>query len=935
MRYLYSILLIVLFSLTAVAVEYTAQPYSPITGGGRLPASIRACTDAADPTEDQAILYNSDDACAEWRDIPGLEAALTVGLDIGGDGDNSAALTKIILLNDDNGICTELDDELTCDFSNPVPLADKAAAVEAENNIQALEQKDVGGTLKNLISLDDQDEYNIGAPSFPINMLGDLDADQVQFADPDDVYSADTLGAVISALRVDNTIGPNQTTGKLDWTQIVGMPEDFADGVDDGGEGSGTSVEVDIGSNGTDSSAMTKLSTIGDDNDILIEDPGNPNEFLMDFGLNWPEADNALTCDLADEASALTGFSGVTETTPQDDDILHYDTGAWVNVAPPWMTFAGGLFTGKVTQHTQALTIADSGNGSPAADSATTLAGNILRVTCSDADGCNLTLSETNAVNGQVVAIENASANPITFIETADVVTNCGVDDVILNAGTVLYYKYNTNIWTQQCSLTNGFAGIPELCTGGDFSLGSLPNGNASCNAIAAAVVDFNGVGNGYAAAANIEAALAEITNAPGAVNTTGIIDYKNLVNVPDSIANGITFGSSASIDIAESPTDTFNWKFNYANHAVGDNVALGVNECVFGANGILCEAGTSDAIENFLSFPAQAGSDQTGTIIWSLDKLSALAATTSAELLGVISDESGSGKIVADTDPLFVTQTRSPLYRSTNADPADNTTGAAFGNAETICWEASPAGTDVCVSADSSEVVQITGGGLDAADITSGTIGDTRLPSSMANKTFTGTFVIPSGAEPTINSSNNLNVDTTKATLDYYNGAAAVKLQPVTTLFRFLPTQAQNPATNFGQLDARNNHPVLKYDQTTSECNFWTFTMPPEYLGGNLTVNIWTISTAATSGNLQWDVSFERMGTSQDIDSDSFAAVQSTSATTVNGTSGIPNKQTAAFTSSQIDGLVAGELARMQICRNIADTLAEDGQILYATITQ
>jgi hypothetical protein len=55
--------------------------------------------------------------------------------------------------------------------------------------------------------------------------------------------------------------------------------------------------------------------------------------------------------------------------------------------------------------------------------------------------------------------------------------------------------------------------------------------------------------------------------------------------------------------------------------------------------------------------------------------------------------------------------------------DPADSEP-LRFENNEGIAWEASPAGTDVVMKADASEIIQITGGTLDAADL-SGTVPD------------------------------------------------------------------------------------------------------------------------------------------------------------------------------------------------------------------
>ena len=64
--------------------------------------------------------------------------------------------------------------------------------------------------------------------------------------------------------------------------------------------------------------------------------------------------------------------------------------------------------------------------------------------------------------------------------------------------------------------------------------------------------------------------------------------------------------------------------------------------------------------------------------------------------------------------------QFTNPLV-SAAADPAD--TGVIrLGNTEEICWESDVAGTDVCLAADASEVVSVTGGTLNANTLLTGT---------------------------------------------------------------------------------------------------------------------------------------------------------------------------------------------------------------------
>jgi len=74
----------------------------------------------------------------------------------------------------------------------------------------------------------------------------------------------------------------------------------------------------------------------------------------------------------------------------------------------------------KLALDIDARTIADSGDGNPAT---LTLepTGSFVRITCNDADTCDITMSETNAIDGQIVKITNISANVVDFADTAGV----------------------------------------------------------------------------------------------------------------------------------------------------------------------------------------------------------------------------------------------------------------------------------------------------------------------------------------------------------------------------------------------------------------------------------------------------------------------------------------------------------------------------------
>lgn len=129
-------------------------------------------------------------------------------------------------------------------------------------------------------------------------------------------------------------------------------------------------------------------------------------------------------------------------------------------------------------------------------------------------------------------------------------------------------------------------------------------------------------------------------------------------------------------------------------------------------------------------------------------------------------------------------------------------------------------------------------------------------------------------------------------------------------------------PAANYATLDTRNAHPVLDFDDTTDEAAIFSGVLPPNYAGGGLTAKLHYAMTSATTGKIRWDASVERLGETQDMDADSFASAQSVNVAAVDGTSGVLDVASVAFTSgAQMDSLAAGEGFRIKIERKPSDT--------------
>jgi len=158
-------------------------------------------------------------------------------------------------------------------------------------------------------------------------------------------------------------------------------------------------------------------------------------------------------------------------------------------------------------------------------------------------------------------------------------------------------------------------------------------------------------------------------------------------------------------------------------------------------------------------------------------------------------------------------------------------------------------------------------------------------------------------------------------------------------TLGFFTPYCNEPTTSNFATLDLRNSHPCLDFDASTNESAVFTGFLPSGYAGGGLTITIIWAATSATTGNVVWLASIERLedeGT--DTDADSFAATQ-TVTSAAPGTSGALQYSNITFTNgTQIDSLVVNEMYRIKITRdaaNVSDTMTGDAELFGVRIRE
>lgn len=162
-------------------------------------------------------------------------------------------------------------------------------------------------------------------------------------------------------------------------------------------------------------------------------------------------------------------------------------------------------------------------------------------------------------------------------------------------------------------------------------------------------------------------------------------------------------------------------------------------------------------------------------------------------------------------------------------------------------------------------------------------------------------------------------------------------------TLSVFDALAGRPPSTDFAQLDLRNEHVMLDFDDSTAESIDFCGVLPRGYAASDLEVIVTWAATSATSGEVVWQAEFERhhvgdatLGT-HDLDADDFGTA-ATATDTAPGSAGELVRTTIALSAADADDPAAGETFRVRVTRvatSGADTMTGDAELLAVELRE
>ena len=155
-------------------------------------------------------------------------------------------------------------------------------------------------------------------------------------------------------------------------------------------------------------------------------------------------------------------------------------------------------------------------------------------------------------------------------------------------------------------------------------------------------------------------------------------------------------------------------------------------------------------------------------------------------------------------------------------------------------------------------------------------------------------------------------------------------------TLLPCPATSGVAPISNGATFKTRNQRPIAEFPAGVETSIDFILVMPQHYAGGGVdNVLIWSMAIA-TSGDVDWSTSFERVGVGQqNLDQDGFAAGVSNLNNPVPAATLTAETQISHTDGAQIDSIQVGELFRLRVTRLATDQAAGHAQLHYVEIRE
>ncbi len=152
-------------------------------------------------------------------------------------------------------------------------------------------------------------------------------------------------------------------------------------------------------------------------------------------------------------------------------------------------------------------------------------------------------------------------------------------------------------------------------------------------------------------------------------------------------------------------------------------------------------------------------------------------------------------------------------------------------------------------------------------------------------------------------------------------------------TIASFTPQGNQQPASGYMVFNLKNQHFVLEATAGATDTAVFAAVMPRNYGGGGITAYVTWASKTSTTGNMGFDVTFERDsgGSGDDIAADHWQTPQVVTAATVPATANLLAISSVAITAGLTGtaSIAAGDGYRVRVRRLSTDTAAGVAEFL------